>query len=213
MKSVVYLIFLSFLATPLFADKRSMLIQKGAKISKVMCDKKRLQTIQNLTPDEAQKRIVSEKICTPLNPGQLRAVALFATSKTKQTTAQSIHVPKDAKCPICGMFVAKYPKWIAFMKDDHGNKFYFDGVKDMMKYYFNHPKAHFDTILVQDFYTLTPIDAKKAYYVIGANIYGPMGRELIPFKTEADAKTFKTEHYGKKIIRFDEIKEDYLYEE
>ncbi|RUM67421.1 MAG: hypothetical protein DSZ05_02640, partial [Sulfurospirillum sp.] len=115
MKSVVYLIFLSFLATPLFADKRSMLIQKGAKISKIMCDKKRLQTIQNLTPDEAQKRIVSEKICTPLNPGQLRAVALFATSKTKQTTAQSIHVPNDAKCPICGMFVAKYPKWTAFM--------------------------------------------------------------------------------------------------
>ena len=40
-----------------------------------------------------------------------------------------------------------------------------------------------------------------------------MGRELIPFKTREDAQTFMTEHYGKKIIRFNEIEEEYLYEE
>ncbi len=208
-----FLIVTILFITPLLADKTAMLIQKGARISKVMCDKNKLQSLLAKTTEEAKKRIVSEKICSGLNPGQLEAVALFVTSSGQQTTTQSIHVPKDAKCPICGMFVAKYPKWVAFLKDSQGHKYYFDGVKDMMKYYFNHKNETFPTILVQDFYTLKPIEAKKAFYVIGANIYGPMGRELIPFKTREDAQTFKTEHYGKKIIRFNEIEEEYLYEE
>jgi nitrous oxide reductase accessory protein NosL len=80
-----------------------------------------------------------------------------------------------------------------------------------MKYYFNNPKEKFTTILVSDFYTLKPLEAQKAYFVIGSNVYGPMGEELIPFKTKEDAEVFMQEHYGKKIIRFDEIKEDYLY--
>jgi len=210
MKSFLLVIVLCII--PLLADKTTMLVQKGARISKVMCDKTKLQTLHAKTAKEAKKRIISEKICSGLNPGQLEAVALFVTSSKQQTT-QSIHVPKDAKCPICGMFVAKYPKWVAFMKDSQGGTYYFDGVKDMMKYYFNHKNENFPTMLVQDFYTLKPIEAKKAFYVIGANIYGPMGRELIPFKTLEDAQTFKTEHYGKKIIRFNEIEEAYLYEE
>ncbi len=208
-----FLIVTILFITPLLADKTAMLIQKGARISKVMCDKNKLRSLQATTPEEAQKKILSENICGKISPAQRKAVALYITSAKKKTTTQSFHIPKDAKCPICGMFVTKYPKWVAFMKDSQGHKYYFDGVKDMMKYYFNHKNETFPTIVVQDFYTLKPIEAKKAFYVIGANIYGPMGRELIPFKTREDAQTFKTEHYGKKIIRFNEIKEEYLYEE
>jgi len=36
--------------------------------------------------------------------------------------------------PVCGMFVAKYPKWPASISYE-GKIYYFDGVKDMMKYY------------------------------------------------------------------------------
>ena len=31
---------------------------------------------------------------------------------------------------------------------------------------------------------------QKAFYVIGSNVYGPMGEELIPFKNEDEAKKF-----------------------
>jgi nitrous oxide reductase accessory protein NosL len=44
--------------------------------------------------------------------------------------------PKD-KCPVCGMFVAKYPDWVAAFVFRDGSTVFFDGVKDMMKYYFN----------------------------------------------------------------------------
>ncbi len=208
MKQIFSLILLFFI--PLMADKTTILAQKGARIAKIMCDQKKLHTISVQNIDKVKSIIVSEKLCQKLNKRQLEAVATYLT--TGGTVQESrIDVPKDAKCPICGMFVAKYPKWVAYIRDSRGNMLYFDGVKDMMKYYFNNKNTKFSTIMVTDFYTLHPIEAQKAYFVIGSNVYGPMGEELIPFKTREDAEVFKTEHYGKKIIRFDEIDENYLY--
>jgi nitrous oxide reductase accessory protein NosL len=62
--------------------------------------------------------------------------------------------------------------------------------------------------LVTDYYSQKPIDGKKAYYVIGSDINGPMGNELIPFELENDAKTFMSDHNGKKVIPFNQITQD-----
>jgi nitrous oxide reductase accessory protein NosL len=116
------------------------------------------------------------------------------------------------KCPVCGMFVAKYPDFLAeiFFKD--GSSVFFDGTKDMFKYYFNLKKyqpsknlSDIGSIYVTNYYHLTLIDGLTAYYVIGSDIYGPMGRELIPFEKEADAKEFMKDHQGKSILRFKEV--------
>lgn len=115
-----------------------------------------------------------------------------------------IEVPKDAKCPICGMFVAKYPQWVALY--DGEKKFYFDGVKDMMKYAFAR-KLSSDKLYVSDYYKLSKLEATKAFYVIGSNVYGPMGSELIPFATQEEAQNFARDHNGQKVIAFDEITE------
>lgn len=212
MKSLfIVSLFFMISSTALMADKVDMLTQKGAKIAEVKCDKPKLEQIKSDDLNFVEKKIKDENLCKHLNKQQLKAVATYVVHHKHLHTAKNIHVPKDAKCPICGMFVAKYPKWVAFMKDSKGHDLYFDGVKDMMKYYFNNPEEKFETILVSDFYTLKPLNAKQAYFVIGSNVYGPMGEELIPFKTKEDAEVFMQEHYGKKIIRFDEIKEDYLY--
>ncbi|HFC03675.1 MAG TPA: nitrous oxide reductase, partial [Nitratifractor salsuginis] len=114
-----------------------------------------------------------------------------------------------AKCPVCGMFVSKYPKWAAEIVVD-GKTYWFDGVKDMMKFYifdgdFPYDRSKIEKMLVTDFYTLEAIPAKEAYYVIGSRLYGPMGNELIPFKTEKEAKDFMADHGGDRIVRFDEI--------
>jgi nitrous oxide reductase accessory protein NosL len=119
--------------------------------------------------------------------------------------------PKD-KCPVCGMFVAKYPDFLAEIIFKDGSYAFFDGTKDMFKYYFNLKKYHpskkledIDFISVTDYYSLTSIDGAKSYYVIGSDIYGPMGRELIPFEKEADAKEFLIDHKGKSVLKFKEI--------
>lgn len=122
--------------------------------------------------------------------------------------------PRD-KCPVCGMFVAKYPDFIAVITFSDRNRVFFDGVKDMMKCYFNLPKyypskKHEDVarIDVTDYYSLDLIDGFKAFYVLGSDIYGPMGRELIPFEKEDDASQFVKDHKGKAVYKFENINHD-----
>jgi nitrous oxide reductase accessory protein NosL len=113
------------------------------------------------------------------------------------------------KCPVCGMFVAKYPDWLTAVRFRDGSHVYFDGAKDMFKYL--HDLKRYDpvrkpeniqAVLVMDYYRLSWIDARKAWYVLGSDVFGPMGRELIPLEKEADAKEFLKDHKGIQIVRF-----------
>jgi len=116
------------------------------------------------------------------------------------------------KCPVCGMFVAKYPDFLAEILFKDGSVLFFDGTKDMFKCYLDLKKYHpskkqsdLEALFVNDYYGLTPVDGFKAFYVIGSDILGPMGRELIPFEKEADAKEFMKDHRGKSILRFGDV--------
>lgn len=113
------------------------------------------------------------------------------------------------KCPVCGMFVAKYPDFLASIGYKDGTWVYFDGAKDMFKYYLNMAKydpsrqtSDIISIYVTDYYTLSPVKALGATYIIGSDIYGPMGRELIPFEKEDDAREFMRDHHGQSLVRF-----------
>lgn len=121
-------------------------------------------------------------------------------------------VPVGAKCPVCGMFVAKYPNWTAAARFKDGTTFYYDGPKDMFSHYldtarYTPGKRQTDIVAlsVKEYYLLTTIDARSAFFVFGSDVYGPMGSELIPFSTEKDAIAFKLDHKGKSILRFNEI--------
>jgi copper chaperone NosL len=116
--------------------------------------------------------------------------------------------PKD-KCPVCGMFVAKYPDFLAQILFKDGSVFFFDGAKDMFKFYLNLRKyqpskkqSDIDSIYVTDYYGLTSLDGFAAFFVVGSDIYGPMGRELIPFEKEADAMEFMKDHKGLRVLKF-----------
>ncbi|MRJ02055.1 MAG: nitrous oxide reductase [Epsilonproteobacteria bacterium] len=134
------------------------------------------------------------------NGKRLQALALYIWEAKDR---KRVEVPKEAKCPICGMFVAKYPRWAALIVTSDGEKLYFDGVKDMMKYYLRH-RDRVREVIVTDYYSGEAIDGKRAYYVLGSDLYGPMGKELIPFKREREAREFMRDHGGR-VIRFDEI--------
>lgn len=119
------------------------------------------------------------------------------------------------KCPVCGMFVYKYPKWVAVIEFTDDSAHFYDGAKDMFKHLFNVSKyspgksaQDIMHIHVTDYYAVALIDAKKALYVIGSNVLGPMGHELIPFEDEASAKEFLEDHKGTRILRFSDISEE-----
>lgn len=201
--------------------KKKKMYPMGKKIFSKRCDKS-INPSDYIEINELKATIKDKKLCGKLKEKQLQALSLylwevkrFGDSKGKDT----VKVEKDEKCPVCGMFVYKYPRWAAqiFYKDSHLS---FDGVKDLMKFYFNpakwgehknHTKELISKIVVTDYYSQTSIDAKSAYYVIGSDIYGPMGHELIPFSTKKSAENFMTDHKGKKIIKFEDIVEKEVY--
>lgn len=119
--------------------------------------------------------------------------------------------PKDL-CPVCGMLVSKYPNWVATIVYKDGHAHHFDGAKDMFKFWFDPPKYvanhHRDMIAsmwVTDYYGLQRIDARKAWYVTGSDVLGPMGHEFVPLASQADADDFIKEHKGKRVLTFDQI--------
>jgi nitrous oxide reductase accessory protein NosL len=193
-------------------SKYAKLVQKGEKVALKLCDEQKLSNIKSKNLQEIFQEIETIQPCITLNKRNKEALAYFIMAGQSQSTKPvngQIDVPKEVKCPVCGMFVAKYPKWAARIEADTKN-YYFDGVKDMMKFYifdvdfpFNRNKI--THIEVTDFYTLEAINAQKAFYVVGSDVYGPMGNELIPFLTKDAAENFMRDHRGEKIILFDDI--------
>lgn len=114
------------------------------------------------------------------------------------------HYSKKDKCPVCGMFIYKYPKWASMAKTKEGRELYFDGVKDMMKYYFAH-KNELKKLYAQDYYSKKIIELHRAWLVVGSDVYGPMGEEIIPFEKKEEAKSFMLDHHAKKIVTFKEL--------
>ena len=126
-------------------------------------------------------------------------------------------VGKKDLCPVCGMFVHKYPNWVGQIVFNDKTYASFDGAKDMFKYYFDlkkyNPKKRtgdIEGIWVTDYYTLRLIDGKTALYVVGSDLLGPMGRELIPHRSAKAADNFMKDHGGNKVLKFDEVDIDLI---
>ncbi len=116
------------------------------------------------------------------------------------------------KCPVCGMFVAKYPDFLAQVIFRDGAYAIFDGAKDLFKYLQNFQTyapsrrpSDVAALFVTDYYSLTPVDGETAWYVTGSDVYGPMGRELVPFGKESEARQFLVDHKGKRLLRFPDV--------
>jgi nitrous oxide reductase accessory protein NosL len=208
--------------------KKKKVYPRGKKIYEKVCDAKQIDPNNYIEINELKDDIVTNKFCKPLKEKDLQAVALYIWEVKRlgvhKEVEGKLHVHEKEKCPVCGMFTYKYPRWAAqIFYEENGKKVHwsFDGVKDLIKFYFDPmrwgdykiaKKENISKILVTDYYSQKGIDGTQAYYVIRSNVYGPMGHEFIPFEYEDDAKTFMKDHLGKKIIHFNQITEDNAYE-
>jgi len=153
-------------------------------------------------------KALNKNLCGKLNKKYTQSLALYIwdVKHADKKLYEKIIVSKKEKCQVCGMFLSHYPNWVSRIKYPKGETYNFDGMKCMFKFYFNNKKGITD-ILVQDYYTLKTINARDAYFVVGSDVYGPMGHELVPFKDKKSAITFSLEHRGKHVYAFDEITE------
>jgi nitrous oxide reductase accessory protein NosL len=139
------------------------------------------------------------------------AIALVAAAAAPAGESFVAPGPRD-RCPVCGMFVARHPDWLAEVVLADGRREVFDGAKDLFKFLADpgryapgRSRADVRAIWVTDYYAVEPVDARAAFYVSGSDVNGPMGRELVPFRAEADAREFLRDHRGERILRFDEV--------
>ncbi|HYG91259.1 MAG TPA: nitrous oxide reductase accessory protein NosL [Azospirillum sp.] len=124
--------------------------------------------------------------------------------------------PSDT-CPVCGMHVAKYPEWIASVVFKDGRSAHFDGTKCMFRFVLKperyaqgHSAGDIVTTVVKDYYDLTRIDARSALYVIGSDVLGPMGYELVPLAARAAVDDFVRDHGGSGVLDFADVTEELL---
>jgi len=138
-------------------------------------------------------------------------VLCFSAYSESQTSTAPQVIPDDLSCGKCGMFPARYPQWQSQIIFDDGKMSAFDGCKCMFGFIFNmekfdpeHKKNNIGNIWVRDFNTGEWTNAKSANYVIGSDVMGPMGKELIPFADKNEATSFQQEHGGQ-LASFDLI--------
>ena len=140
------------------------------------------------------------------------AVLVVASPCLADSTPPLVPAPtqpgSEDRCPVCGMFVARYPDWVAQVQFDDGQIRYFDGPKDMFKFLFNlerylpgKSRQDVSVVYVTDYYALRPIRAEDAHFVKGSDVYGPMGLELVPLASKEEALEFRQDHKGTEIYR------------
>jgi copper chaperone NosL len=142
-------------------------------------------------------------------------VGISAPQAASTIAAPAVTVPAPHPtdtCPVCGMFVEKYRQWVATVVWKDGTAVHFDGAKDLFTYLLRLstyvPKRSpqdIRTIAVTEFYDLHTVDARQSFYVIGSDVLGPMGQELVPLARRADAEEFSRDHHGVRILRFSEV--------
>lgn len=113
-------------------------------------------------------------------------------------------VPLDARCPVCGMFPARTPRWAAQLIFDDGAAYFFDSPVSLLLYLQNvgrYSRARTHTEVrasyVQDFGSGTWLPLDSAWFVHGSDALGPMrAGNLPPFRNRSDAQAFARRHGG-----------------
>lgn len=162
--------------------------------------------------------------CEPAVPSRRQALQVLALGAglawLRSGQAGTVKLPAPGPrdtCPVCGMFVAPYPYWVATVLWRDGQAVHFDGAKDFFKYLLDLKKyaprrsrADIQAMGVTGYYGGERITAQGAVYVIGSDVLGPMGHELVPHDSSEEAREFMQDHRGRRVLRFEEITPELL---
>lgn len=121
-------------------------------------------------------------------------------------------IPPDARCPVCGMYPARFPRWAAQIVFGDGATHFFDSPVDL--FMFLAEPARFDSarsgddaaaLYVTGFDNGHWVDARRAVFVLGSKERGPMrGPDLPAFADTTAAEAFAAANGGH-TLRFAEI--------
>jgi copper chaperone NosL len=134
---------------------------------------------------------------------------------SKSLTADGqIFLSESDRCPVCAMFPARHPETAAAMTLNNGQTFYFCGNGCLLRswlrpeVYLGRTRKQIDRIVVRDYFTGQPVDGRKATWVAGSDVVGPMGPAIIALGDADQLATFKGRHGGKTVFSFEAVDDD-----
>lgn len=118
----------------------------------------------------------------------------------------------DQRCPVCHMYSARYLRWNAQIVFKDGSMSAFDSprdlfrfLSDMAKYDDRHRPRDVGRVYVRDWGKWTWADARKAYFLSGSSLAGPMRSPDYPaFSTLKAAQGMAASAAGGKVLSFDQ---------
>lgn len=120
-------------------------------------------------------------------------------------------IAKEERCLVCGMYPSNYPNWHSQIVFKDGKHSSFDSQMDMFRYLQsmtrydkNHAENDIGAIYVVDHENKSWLDAKKAFFVSGSRINGPMGADLPAFTGKKQALDF-TRKSGGNVLEFQQV--------
>jgi len=150
------------------------------------------------------------------------AAALVATMMMAGTAmAATVDLPDGSKldlsttCPICNMKLEGSTLGPAAVVFKDGKVVGFDGTGDMFRYVLDPKKHGFNPSDIKHLYVTEHgsrnfVDAKTSLYVVGSDVAGDMGPEVVPFSKKEEAEKFKADHHGKAVATYVQITLDDL---
>lgn len=121
-------------------------------------------------------------------------------------------IPADARCPVCGMYPARFPRWAAQTVFRDGASHYFDSPINLFaflqridRYSKRYAPEDVAVSYVTDFESGQWIDAHQAFFVQGSTAFGPMRAADLPaFSSRKSADAFARSRGGK-VLTFTQI--------
>ena len=124
-----------------------------------------------------------------------------------------MHIGPEDRCPVCGMHVARYPKFNCACQVADRRTFYFCDTVCLVRAWLNPATllgmepSQLRRTVVRDYFTGRQIDGQKAFYIAGSDVIGPMGPTLVPLQAKNHIDSFRKRHGGRAVLRLQDMTE------
>lgn len=121
-------------------------------------------------------------------------------------------IPAEARCPVCGMYPARNPRWAAQVIFKDGAAHFFDSPADLLAFLQNVERRDRNygggdvaMTFVTDFESGQWTEAGHAFFVHGSTLVGPMRDADLPAFASRKAADALAAERGGKVLRFAEF--------
>jgi len=104
------------------------------------------------------------------------------------------------RCSECGMYADVAPAFAAYARGSDGHELRFDAPRCLFRYLASPNGRGATRPEVTEHYSQTRVAAETVVFVVGSDVTGPMGRDLIPVARDHSAQ-FVADHHGRVVER------------